>query len=105
MTPNVSLRTEHDDGPDPLAGGSSHDSPSGPSWSAYPGVTVTTMTITPDPPDGARPDGLLVELAGRRRVAPDELTVSMPRGTRSLVFSDLRLTNPGSDITREGRRG
>jgi lysylphosphatidylglycerol synthetase-like protein (DUF2156 family) len=59
------------------------------------------MTITPDPPDGARPDAQLVELAGRRRVAPDELMVSMPRGTRSLVFSDLRLTNPGSDLTRE----
>jgi hypothetical protein len=59
------------------------------------------MTITPDPPDRARPDGQLVELAGRRRVAPDELMVTMPRGARALVFSDLRLANPATDISRE----
>jgi lysylphosphatidylglycerol synthetase-like protein (DUF2156 family) len=59
------------------------------------------MTNAQDPPDRARSDGQLVELAGRRRVAPDELMVEMPRGARSLVFSDLRLANPGTDISRE----
>ena len=59
------------------------------------------MTNAQDPPDRARSDGQLVELAGRRRVAPDELMVVMPRGARSLVFSDLRLANPGTDISRE----
>ena len=65
------------------------------------GVTVAAMTITPEPPDPARPDGQLVELAGRRRVAPDEMMVSMPRGARALVFSDLRLANPATDMSRE----
>jgi lysylphosphatidylglycerol synthetase-like protein (DUF2156 family) len=59
------------------------------------------MTDTPDQPIDARPDGQLVELAGRRRVAPDELAVSIERGARALIFSDLRLTNAATDISRE----
>ena len=51
------------------------------------------MTDTPDQPIEARPDGQLVELAGRRRFAPDELSVCIGRGGRALIFSDLRLTN------------
>ena len=59
------------------------------------------MQHTPDEPEAPRPDGQLVELAGRRRVVPDELAVCVGRGARVLVFSDLRLTNPASDISRE----
>ena len=42
------------------------------------GLRSHTMTDTPDRPtdEPTRPDGQLVELAGRRRVAPDELTVA-----------------------------
>ena len=60
----------------------------------------------PDPPEGdqtdsERPDGRLVELAARRRVVPDELTIALDRGARALVFTDLRLTNAATDISRE----
>ena len=64
-------------------------------------VTVRNDEHTPDEPEAPRPDGQLVELAGRRRVVPDELAVCVDRGARVLVFSDLRLTNPATDISRE----
>jgi hypothetical protein len=59
------------------------------------------MSYTPDEPEADAPDGQLVELAGRRKVAPDELAVVIERGARALVFSDLRLANPATDISRE----
>src|SRR4051812_7813037 len=59
------------------------------------------MQHTPDEPDASPPDGQLVELAGRRRVAVDELSVCVGRGARVLVFSDLCLASPGTDISRE----
>src|SRR5689334_25313430 len=59
------------------------------------------MTDTPEPPETARTEGQLVELAGRRRVAADELGISVVRGARVLVFSDLRLSNPATDISRK----
>jgi lysylphosphatidylglycerol synthetase-like protein (DUF2156 family) len=59
------------------------------------------MTNTPDEPDEDRPDGRLLELAGHRRIVPDELTVALERGARALVFSDLRLANPATDISRD----
>jgi len=62
------------------------------------------MTSTPDEPDSSGPDAQLVELSGRRRSVPDELTIQICRGARVLVFSDLRLANGASDITREVTR-
>ena len=59
------------------------------------------MTDTPDQPFEARPDGQLLELAGRRRVAPDELAISIERGAQALIFSDLRLAKTATDISRE----
>src|SRR5882672_7848688 len=62
------------------------------------------MTSTPYEPDTAGPDAQLVELSGRRRSVPDELAIQMGRGARVLVFSDLRLANGATDITREVTR-
>src|SRR5438067_1825071 len=62
------------------------------------------MTSTPNEGDTNGPDAQLLELAGRRRAVPDELTIQMGRGARVLVFSDLRLTSGATDITREVTR-
>jgi lysylphosphatidylglycerol synthetase-like protein (DUF2156 family) len=62
------------------------------------------MSMTPDEPDVTGPDAQLVELSGRRRSVPDELAIQMCRGARVLVFSDLRLANGATDITREVTR-
>ena len=65
------------------------------------GYGHATMTYTPDDPESPQPEGQVLELAGRRRVAIDELAVTVERGARVLVFSDLRLTNSATDISRE----
>src|SRR6266576_7238810 len=62
------------------------------------------MTSTPNEGDTNGPAAQLLELAGRRRAVPDELTIQMGRGARVLVFSDLRLANGATDITREVTR-
>ena len=62
------------------------------------------MTSTPDEPGTDGPDAKLLELAGHRRAVPDELTIVIGRGARVLVFTDLRLTNGATDITREVTR-
>ena len=62
------------------------------------------MTNTPDEPGRAGRDAQLLELAGGRRAVPDEITISVERGARVLVFSDLRLANGATDITREVTR-
>ncbi|MDQ1449059.1 MAG: hypothetical protein QOC79_2030, partial [Actinomycetota bacterium] len=62
------------------------------------------MTNTPDETHSAGPDARLVELADRRRSVPDELTIQMCRGARVLVFSDLRLANGATDISRDVTR-
>ena len=62
------------------------------------------MTNTPDEAEASGPDAQLVELSGRRRSVPDELTIQIDRGARVLVFSDLRLANGATDITREVTR-
>lgn len=62
------------------------------------------MTNTPNEPESPGRDAQLLELAGRRREVPDEITVPIGRGARVLVFSDLRLANGATDITREVTR-
>ncbi len=62
------------------------------------------MPDTPDELDSTGSDARLVELSDRRRSVPDELTIKMERGARVLVFSDLRLTNAATDISREVTR-
>ena len=62
------------------------------------------MPSTPTEPGSTGPEARLVELSGRRRSVPDELTIKMERGARVLVFSDLRLANGATDISREVTR-
>ena len=62
------------------------------------------MPDTPDESESTGTEARLVELSDRRRSVPDELTIKMERGARVLVFSDLRLTNAATDITREVTR-
>ena len=62
------------------------------------------MTNSPDETQSDGPDARLVELSDRRRSVPDELTIQMCRGARVLVFSDLRLANGATDITRDVTR-
>ena len=62
------------------------------------------MSLTPDEPDLAAPDAQLVELAGHRRVVPDEILIRIERGARVLVFADLRLAKGASDCSKEVMR-
>src|SRR4051812_27841731 len=45
-----------------------------------------------------------VELAARRRTVPDDITVTVARGTRVLVFADIRMAAGGTDASREASR-
>jgi lysylphosphatidylglycerol synthetase-like protein (DUF2156 family) len=46
----------------------------------------------------------LVALATRRRMVLDEISVPVPRGSRILVFADLRLSSRPDDTAREASR-
>ena len=49
-------------------------------------------------------DAQLLALATRRRMVVDEISVPVPRGSRILVFGDLRLSLRPDDAAREASR-
>src|SRR5436305_577528 len=63
------------------------------------------MSDTTEPDDGQPPVAdRLVALAARRHSVPDEIVVPVARGSRVLVFADVRMVPGGTDASREASR-